>query len=71
MLTTMEIDGIMYHALGEGYDEVEGCYTSFEPIFDENGYMIPASVCLCFAHSASECMCGAWDSYVPEWEDLE
>jgi hypothetical protein len=69
MLTTIEIDGIMYHARGENYNEADGGYTSFELIFDENGYMIPASVCLCFAHSASECCCGAWGSYVQEWED--
>ncbi len=63
MLTTVEIDGVWYHARGVDYDEVNGCYTLFELIFDENGKMIPASVCLCFAHSSSECICGAWDSY--------
>jgi len=29
-------------------------------LLDENGQWIDNDVCLCFAHSASECCCGAW-----------
>ena len=32
-----------------------------EPILNESGDPIPNEVCICFAHCASECVCGAWD----------
>lgn len=43
------IDGEDYHTQGG------------ELILDENGDAIPAFICLCAAHSSSECCCGAWD----------
>jgi hypothetical protein len=30
-------------------------------ILDGDEQPIPITVCLCFARSSSECMCGAWD----------
>ena len=32
----------------------------------DDGEIIPAHICLCAAHSAYECACGAWDVEVPE-----
>lgn len=38
---------------------------------DENGDMIPASYCLCYAHEPSECCCAttAWEGW--EYDDEE
>lgn len=30
-------------------------------LLDENGEPISKNICICFAHSSSECVCGAWD----------
>lgn len=30
-------------------------------VLDENDNPIPLHICVCFAHSSSECCCGAWD----------
>lgn len=30
-------------------------------ILDESGNKIPSTICLCYAHSTNECVCGAWD----------
>lgn len=32
----------------------------------DDGELIPSHICLCAAHSAYECACGAWDVEVPE-----
>lgn len=37
-----------------------------ELILDEDSNPIPSGICLCSAHSPSECICGAWDD-VEEW----
>jgi hypothetical protein len=60
MFDTVEIDGKEYHAKPREYDSETGAVLVWDLIFDENGEMIPAHTCLCFAHSASECCCGAW-----------
>lgn len=49
----IEIDGILYHA------------RDGELLREENGDPIPADICLCWAHSANECVCGAWDRPCP------
>ncbi len=36
-------------------------------ILDENDQPIPKTICLCFARSLYECVCGAWDD-VPTYE---
>lgn len=36
-------------------------------ILDELGRPIPNTVCLCYAHEPSECLCGAWDDIVEDW----
>lgn len=55
------VEGEWYHANDEG-----------ELLREEDGSLIPASICLCFAHGPSECVCGAWDDqsddYEPEWD---
>lgn len=56
-LTIIEIDGKEYHADDEG-----------KPLREENGDLIPAHICLCWAHGPSECVCGAWDREIPENE---
>lgn len=45
----IEVGGILYHAR----DGVA--------LTDENGDMVPADICICFAHNEYECVCGAWD----------
>lgn len=40
-------------------------------ILDENGKPIPSYVCICAAHSASECGCGAWDVSFETWKTLD
>jgi hypothetical protein len=56
MLQIIKIDGKKYHADDEGV-----------VILDENEEPIPAKICLCFAHCASSCVCGAWD--IPLFDD--
>ena len=67
MFSTIELDGTEYHARAGSWDD-EGNVLTWDLVPDENGEPIPADICLCFAHSASECCCGAWyrDHY---WED--
>jgi len=45
-----------YWALRERYH-----FRGNKPLRYESGEMIPLTVCLCAAHSANECCCGAWD----------
>ena len=47
----IEIEGKWYHRL-RGTDS---------PLCWEDGDPMPAYVCICAAHSCSECCCGAWD----------
>lgn len=49
------IKGRDYHAYEDG-----------SLFLDENASRVPKYVCLCFAYSASECLCGAWDYGLPE-----
>ena len=51
---TVYIDDISYHADDDG-----------ELLLDEDGYPIPSYICICFAHSANACSCGAWDRPLP------
>lgn len=52
---TIEIDGVEYHADLDGVS----------PLRDEYERLIEATVCICAAHSATECVCGTW------WDDDE
>lgn len=64
MLTLIEIDGGMYHAQQIMDEEGENVIDTI-PILDEDGEMIPASVCLCFGYEPSECVCAttAWENW--------
>lgn len=44
------IDGKDYHCDSDG-----------KLLTYEDGSYVPASICICAAHSSSECCCGAWD----------
>lgn len=60
--------------MSELFGEVDGEWYHFrdgQPLLDERGQMIEAYLCLCFAHSASECGCGAWDFPLPPIEELQ
>ena len=63
-LTLIEIDDNLYHAQ-ESYDEEGENVVDTIPILDEDGKMIPASICLCYAYSPSECVCAttAWKNW--------
>lgn len=66
MLTLKEhSDGKLYHARYEVNQET-GEYKE-EPsfLYDEDGDLIPAHICLCFAYTPSECCCGttSWENY--------
>ena len=53
------IDDIAYHADDDGV-----------LLFDEDGDPILSHICICFAHNANACSCGAWDRPLPgdeEW----
>lgn len=53
------IGDIAYHADDDG-----------ELLLDEDDDPIPAYICICFAHSDNECVCGAWSRPLPgddEW----
>jgi hypothetical protein len=49
-MNIVEIDGKRYHA---DYDDTTLTF--------DNGDYIPETVCICAAHNANECCCGAWD----------
>ena len=77
MLTTkLHEDGELYHAQyvwdteNIRYDTRLGD-DNLEFILDEDGDMIPAYVCLCYAREPSECCCGctSWDD--ENYEDYE
>ena len=55
MLTTKTYKGSEYH-----YNSETKRY-----IREEDGSMIPAEVCLCFAREPTECCCGctSWENY--------
>lgn len=42
------------------------------PLLDEDGSTIPLSVCLCFAHTPTECACSTtcWANYTEDYEDI-
>lgn len=56
-----EEDGQLYHAKSEA--------GVVKWLLDERGEKIPASVCLCFAYTPSECACAttAWVNY--RWDN--
>jgi hypothetical protein len=64
VLTSIEIDGVLYHAQQEYDDDLE-CYLEVTPVLDENGSFMPIEACLCNAYTPSECCCAttAWDNY--------
>ena len=64
-LTLIEIDGNLYHAQ-EFYDEEGENVVDTILILDEDGEMIPASICLCHAYEPSECVCAT-----TSWGKLE
>lgn len=73
MTYTMYIQGKPYHAEPSTEWEIiyqlSGKYFSPEDdpeeyllaVTDEEGYPIPKHICICAAHSWSECCCGAFD----------
>jgi hypothetical protein len=65
---TIEIKGHHYHATPIG--DIDTCEPTEELVLitDESGYPIPVTTCLCFAHSSSECCCGAWYRYKDEYD---
>ena len=72
-LTLIEIDGQLYHAQ-DIYDEYDENVIDTVPFVDEDGELIPASVCLCHAYEPGECCCAttAWENWKYDedyWED--
>ena len=55
---TINIDGVAYHTDDNG-----------KLLLDEDGDAIPSYVCICFAHSDNECVCGAWSRPLPGEDD--
>lgn len=51
---TVDVDNVSYHADNDG-----------ELLLDEDGDPIPSHICICFAHSDNECVCGAWSRPIP------
>lgn len=49
------IQGKDYHAATDG-----------SLFLDENDRRVPKYLCLCFAHEACDCVCGAWDYGLPD-----
>ena len=73
-LTLIEIDGNLYHAQ-EFYDEDGENVIDTTPILDDDGDMIPANICLCYAYEPSECCCAttAWKNWNYEeyyWDEI-
>ena len=69
-LTLIEVDGELFHAQDFHNEDGENVVATI-PILDEDGEMIPASICLCYAFEPGECCCAttAWEGYRYEWED--
>jgi len=63
-LTLIEVDGELYHAQDLYDEDGENAVDTIE-ILDEDGEMIPASICLCYAFEPGECCCAttAWEGY--------
>jgi hypothetical protein len=42
------------------------------PLLDEQGNTIPLTICLCFAHTPTECACSTtcWANYTEDYEDI-
>lgn len=61
---SIEIDGKWYHATPV-WDMKTGEVLRIAPLCDEDGDLIPLSVCLCFAYEPSECTCAttSWKNY--------
>jgi len=38
-----------------------------EYVLDEDGEVIPTTMCICHAYEPNECCCGAWDG-VEDWD---
>ena len=66
----IEIDGCWYHAQQYWPDGQDEPSDELVPILEENGDLIPATICICFAHSSSECCCGAW-SIRSDWDSYD
>lgn len=45
-----------YLFMTEYHKDEDGNY-----LLDSDNEPIPKTICICFAHSPSECVCGAWD----------
>lgn len=72
-LTLIEINGQLYHTQ-DIYDEEGENVIDTIPILDEDGEMISASVCICYAFEPDECCCAttAWENWKYDedyWED--
>ena len=69
-ITLIEIDGQLYHAQ-DIYDEYDENVIDTVPFVDEDGELIPASVCLCYAFEPGECCCAttAWEGWRYDDED--
>lgn len=69
-LTLIEIDGQLYHAQ-DIYDEYDENVIDTVPFVDEDGELIPASVCICYAFEPGECCCAttAWEGWEYDNED--
>jgi hypothetical protein len=71
-LTLIEINGDLYHAQDLYDEDGENVVDTIE-ILDEDGEMIPASICLCYAFEPGECCCAttAWENYRYDDYDME
>ena len=66
MLTLKEhTDGNWYHAQYIFNEALDDYSEETEFIYDEDNCLIPAHICLCFAHTPSECCCAttSWEGY--------
>lgn len=67
-------------ALGEDVDDYEAFFKPKDGkwyhwrygqfLTNEDDSLIPAHICICAAHSESECCCGAWGFAIPDMENL-
>jgi hypothetical protein len=65
MLPKIKIKNKWYHAAESPSEQKEALHVPSNPtpLLDDNDNPIPASTCICAAHSNSECICGAWSGY--------
>lgn len=57
MLGTTMIDGMQYHTDDDGL-----------LLLDEYNEPILSYICICAAHGAHECVCGAWDRKIEGYD---